>query len=81
MMKMIYKYQIGTVQIPKGAKILTANRQGDDVVLWAEVDTTTDREHRTFRVFGTGFEIPEGSTYINTFFDGPFVWHLYEVQE
>jgi hypothetical protein len=78
-MKTVYKYPVGEVQIPRGAKVLTANMQGDKVVLWAEVDTDEVLEHRTFHVYGTGHVIPDNACYIATVFEGVFVWHVYEV--
>ena len=80
-MKTIYKYPVGEVQIPKGAKILTVNMQDDKFVLWAEVDTENVLEHRTFEVFGTGWELPHyvEMKYIGTCFERLFVWHVYEV--
>ena len=78
-MKTVYKYPVGEIQLPKGAKILTAKRQNDKVVLWAEVDTEQVLEHRTIHVYGTGHLIPDNACYISTVIDGIFVWHIYEV--
>lgn len=52
-----------------------------NVVLWAEVPVGVHRpvETRTFTIIGTGHDVPETGTYIGTVFDGPFVWHVYEV--
>jgi hypothetical protein len=79
-MKTVYKYPVGDIQIPKGAKILTAGIQGDDILIWAEVDTEQVLEHRTVHVYGTGHLIPDNACYIATLFDwNGFVWHIYEV--
>ena len=81
-MKTIYKYPVGEIQIPLGAKILTAGAQNGDFYLWAEVDTDQVLEHRTFERFGTGWEMPNKNIcYIATVFEDPFVWHIYEVLE
>lgn len=78
-MKTVYKYPVGELQLPKDAKVLTAGQQNGDMFIWAEIDTDQILEHRTFQVFGTGHPIPKESCYIATTFDGPFVWHIYEV--
>lgn len=78
-MKTVYKYPTGEIQIPKGAKVLTAEIQNEKVCIWAEVDTEQVLEHRTFHVYGTGHLIPEQACYVSTVFDGAFVWHIYEV--
>lgn len=48
--------------------------------IWAEVDTAHGLVPRYFQIFGTGQELPDGAEYVGTFEQGPFVWHLYEVQ-
>ena len=80
-MKTVYKYKIGSgeLQLPYGAKVLTAAMQGNEICLWAEVDDEAVPEHRTFYVYGTGHIVPEDSCYVATVFDGAFVWHVYEV--
>lgn len=81
-MKTVYKYLIdgGEMQLPRGAKVLTAGIQGENIYIWAEVDPNEILEHRTFRVFGTGHILPENKCYIATLFDWEgFVWHVYEV--
>jgi len=78
-MKTVYKFPSGDIQIPKGAKVLTAGIQLGKVVLWAEVDTEQVLEHRTFHVYGTGHLIPDNACYITTLFENRFVWHVYEV--
>jgi hypothetical protein len=55
----------------------------DLVEIWAEHDYLTPESVRTFRVFGTGHEIPPGLTYVGTTgraygYPSGFVWHLYE---
>jgi hypothetical protein len=81
-MKTVYKYKIGTgeLQLPRGAKVLTAGIQGEDIFIWAEVDDSALPEHRSFYVYGTGHLIPDRACYIGTVFDwNGFVWHIYEV--
>lgn len=78
-MKTVYKYRTGVIQIPKGAHILKAGMQNGEVFIWAEVDSSQPTEERSFCVCGTGHLIPKKSCYIDTVFDGDFVWHVYEV--
>jgi len=66
-MKAIYKYTLSpdetTVQLPKGAKLLSAGYQMDghqvEVRLWALVDTEAPLEAREIFVFGTGQFVPQ----------------------
>jgi len=87
MMTKIYKYTIilaeyQTIQVPKGATILCAQMQNDNLWVWAEVDTNPEREteDRDIYVYGTGhemyYDIPQ--RYISTVQDRGFVWHVYE---
>lgn len=84
-MKTVYKYKIGSgeLQLPRGAKVLTAGIQGEDIFIWAEVDTDAVLEHRSFYVYGTGHIVPENSCCVATVFEntfkGNYVWHVYEV--
>lgn len=83
----VYKYRIEPADhfdllLPKGAKILTAGRQGAACFLWALVDIDAKEQVRHFRWAGTGHDItetPENLRYVSTFFDGPFVWHIFEI--
>lgn len=47
--------------------------------LWAEVDPDAEPEIRRVGVFGTGWIVPSGGTYVATDV-GPtgYVWHLYD---
>ena len=80
-MKTIYKYPLSeAVQMPKGAKILTAQDQGGQIFIWAEVDShaRTDKT-REFLIIGTGQELPnlDNWQYVATVQQGIFVWHIY----
>ncbi len=85
MSHIIYKYTleiagIQTLQVPAGARLLTAQMQGDALRLWAIVNPDNPPEHRTFLISGTGNPFPEGTAaYIATVQQGPFVWHIFEV--
>ena len=95
-MKTIYKYPmrgvgINELNLPVGAKILTAQMQGDALMVWALVDDHPDRltDPRTFYVLGTGWNAEmlyreneeDIATYLATVqqkdgFVG-FVWHVF----
>lgn len=83
----VYKYQLYAdgicLNLPVGAQVLTAAAQGDDIVLWALVDTTegVPKEMRQFVVYGTGHKIDleqDKLKYVSTAFLGPLVFHVFE---
>jgi hypothetical protein len=67
------------VDMPVGAFPIHFAMQGSQPTLWAIVNPKEAREQRAFVIVGTGHEVPEPSCYQGTCFDGPFVWHLFEV--
>ena len=87
-MRTIYKYQLHhdgsgccelTLQLPLGAKILSAALQRRCLCLWAEVDDSVTLGDRTFYVLGTGCTMPSiECRFIGTVVDEPFIWHVYE---
>ena len=88
MKKSIWKFQLEVldmqeVQMPKGAKILTAQAQGDIPCLWAEVDAEEKvMEIRTIEIIGTGHTVEDANRqYIGTvqLYLGAFIWHIYEL--
>jgi len=83
-MKIVYKYKISIfddtlIWLPKGAEVLHADTQDDDIYIWALINPENKSEGRTFTVYGTGHEIHENVKYITTFFHGRYVWHVFEV--
>lgn len=88
MKKTIWKYGLQDafspagvrLPLPEGARVLTVQVQpGNGAQLWAEVHSEIQGPPRTFKIFGTGHEIPDNAKYIATWQDTPFVWHLYEL--
>lgn len=86
--KVVYKYPLDAlgpnkVTLPMDARIVHVGIQGEDVCLWAEHHTETDKisvtHERTFDIYGTGWGIPETAEHIGTVMRGPYVWHVYEV--
>ena len=86
-MKTIYKYtlselhQYQIVLMPKGAEILCAKEQGNNIFIWAIVDTSNENEARNFRIYGTGNEVSnEHIRYIGTakINGGNLIFHIFE---
>ena len=71
--------------MPKGAQILTAQRQGTDPCIWALVDEKAPQDFRMFRIYPTGYVLDElvGETYkyLGTiqYEGGSLIYHLFEV--
>jgi hypothetical protein len=88
-MKEIWKYDLisedyNAVLLPKGAKPLSVQVQGNDRVrMWCLIDPNEEEhEERIFRIAGTGYGIKdENLIYIGAFqlYDGRFVGHVFEV--
>lgn len=86
----IYKFPFQIIDrqkitMPRGAKILCAQLQGGTPCLWAEVDTEQTSSERIIEVHGTGNPMEpvtgaDSRTYIGTFQQSPFVWHVYEYE-
>ena len=89
MVKKVFKYELrvasrSSINMPKGAEILTAQVQFDTPCIWALVNPDTPTEERFFRVFGTGHQIQYDMgiefKYIGTFQvdGGSYVFHVFE---
>jgi len=82
---------LGTAEIemPVGAEVVHVGFQDSQLTIWALVDSDAKRkdhhqqthvtEPRRFKVYGTGSGIREKAKHVWTWFDGPFVWHLFEI--
>jgi hypothetical protein len=87
-MKRIYKYPLALtdtqfVELPLGAEILTAQMQGDQLCLWAMVNTLPEaiKKNRRIEIIGTGNPVPTGDLkYISTFqmMGGGLIFHAFE---
>ncbi len=91
-MKKIFKYHIDytseSMSLPVGAIILSVGMQKDKLMLWAIVEYDDDKrktvptEERLIRILGTGQDLTpemEHGKFIGTVFNGPFVWHVFEL--
>lgn len=66
-MQTIWKFPINVtdeqqINVPKGARFLTAQFQHGNLCLWAQVDDSAFTERRTIRVIGTGHPIPDAAS-------------------
>ena len=85
-MKTIWKYHItygqNEYEMPKDAKILSAQLQHNEFCVWALVDPEKEKEIRTIEIFGTGlpFNVSDGKyKFIDTIQHGWFVGHIFEI--
>lgn len=86
MARTIHKFELTaesefTVEMPRGAKVLSVGVQREVVCLWVLVDTDNPKDERTFLIWGTGHSIDSDTgTYIGTVIlqDGAIVWHVFE---
>jgi hypothetical protein len=85
----IYKYRLEItdaqrVKMPEDAEILTAQFQGEDLCLWAVVDTDRPIRERVIEIFGTGnpmwVDMGVHRKFIATAQrpNMPPVWHVFE---
>lgn len=85
-MKQVLKYALyptATTQIElptRGAKALHVGLDGSGIpCIWVEVPTGNQPlSLRTFSVFGTGWKIGSNATYIGTYHENEYIWHVYE---
>lgn len=91
-MKTIHKYSIDPrpgvqgVAVRKNAKLLKSAAQDNKVVFWYEIDTHEGWQEINFIVYQTGQEfdkeIHHRSNYVDTVqFDGPYVVHVYRIDQ
>lgn len=79
----VFKYQFEIeddieIKMPWHGQVLKVDMQDGKPTLWALVDDTYTTETRRFLLRGTGHPVPDDVMHRGTFFDGPFVWHLFE---
>ncbi len=78
----IWKYPLKAntteIKMPAGATILHLAVQGGIPTLWVAVNPAGELVKRRFGTHGTGHPIDHAGTYIGTYFDGLFVWHVIE---
>ena len=86
MIKKILRYDLvledeTTLQLPRGAAVLTAQVQGGRPVLWALVDPNEPKVLRKFQLHRTGAPAPgflDGERHLATLQLGDDAYHLFE---
>lgn len=84
----VYKFTLESVEcqaleLPLNSKILSTETQGDDILIYALVNTQeTKKEYRDIRVYGTGHEIPDiitEYTFLGTakLYNGGLMFHVF----
>lgn len=82
-MKTIYKFAVplgpeSHIEMDPGGQIVHVAVQGTFPMIWVLINTDVIWTVRTFKAFGTGWEIPPGWEYVGSLLDGSFVWHIHE---
>ena len=88
-MNKIWKYPLKIVDtqivnLPRGAKILSAVKQDGDIILYAAIDNQNpEGTDRIIRILGTDHPFPDydNCVFISTVVIAPFVWHVFEKKE
>ncbi len=86
MSRQIYKYPLEltdrqVVRMSSNADVLAVQIQNGRPMMWAIVDASPEVA-RVFRIYGTGHKLADDAnlgTYVGTFQDAPYVWHVFEV--
>lgn len=84
-MKTIWKFVVRLseeptfISMPKVSDIKHVDVQGEDICFWAEVNPTSRKVTRTFKVHATGHPVDPYEEYLGSAQMPPFVWHVYEV--
>ena len=78
--KFFFDYNTGHIIMPKSSIILKVEKNSKDFMLWALVNPDLPLVNRAIRIYSTGQEIDEEyiGTYIDTVYDGPYVWHIFD---
>jgi hypothetical protein len=86
-MKTIHKYTLKindnkqVFNILGSAKLISIQRQGDELVMWW-FGTTLTSDRRAFRIYDTGHEVTDWNAEpLGTVQFGSLVWHVFEIEE
>lgn len=89
-MKTVYKYELqlnctNQIWMPTNGQIIHVAEQHNYLMMWVYVDQITPHSTRYFRVWGTGFMMPEDydGVHVGTALtvDGNLVWHVFEQKD
>ncbi len=82
----VYKYTLEradqqTISLPAHGHLLKVAMQDGNICIWWQFTEGYGMQDFNFLIVGTGHAIPENMSvsYIDSVFDGPFVWHIYIV--
>ena len=89
--KFVMEHPRSVFDVPSGALFLSVGLQDDQIVLWAEVSPSAEKEQRVFNAINTGSQLPpDRIAFIGTvqtvgkapgtWVEQPIVWHVYEVE-
>lgn len=85
-MRTVHKYEIGALVSPVRLnlqyhdKVVLAGVQDTRYYMWIEYepDSPAPTNKKEFKIFGTGFDIPDGWSHEYSFQEGNmYVWHVY----
>ncbi|PHJ59296.1 hypothetical protein VF04_36770 [Nostoc linckia z7] len=84
-MNKILKFNVSEViSMPHNHKILSVQVQNGFIILWALCDIRSDNMNIKFRVYGTGWDLPDDMSkhdYVSTVQDGALVWHIFKLND
>ncbi len=77
--KVLAKTDEQVIKLPSGSKILDVQVQDNNWCLWFLCNPAAPLEERRIFIHGTGHEVDSRTfSYIGTFQDGAYVWHVFE---
>ncbi len=80
-MTTVWKYSLSVsgceIVVPVGYYPLCVKLQDGAPMLWCVVLSTMPKVKVVVKIFGAGEEIPDGLRYIDTYLQGPYVWHVF----
>ena len=75
----VKQWTINKLDMPSGAEVVHFGPDPEGTMsFWAVVEPDVKPCRRVFYVVGTGRDVEDGSKYIGSVNDAPFVWHLFE---
>ena len=81
-MRTIWKYEVpaNNIELPESHTWRYLDVQGEGLCAWAEVDTETPKIKVDLFYSGTGHSVPPTATYVGTWRQGVFVFHMWEAK-
>lgn len=89
MARVIWKFALGIpdtqIDLVPGFTVAAVGMQaipgsdGEAPFIWIEQDVDGEPRPQRFEIYGTGHHIQPKRRWVGTFFDEPFVWHVFYV--